>query len=114
MLEMPSNKQNIKRYCPVSLGDSWVNQLLSITRDILTSFDNGLEVKRVFLDISKAVDKVCRDRLIHKLKQKRNDIKDKLLCILMYFLKNRQQRVDLNGQFSSWTKVNASIPQEKL
>ena len=27
------------------------------------------------------------------------------------FLKNREQRVVLNGQFSSWTKVNAGVPQ---
>ena len=39
-------------------ADSYINQLLSITQDIFTSFDNGIEVKRVFLDISKAFDKV--------------------------------------------------------
>ena len=33
--------------------DSCINQLLSITHDIFTSFDNGLEVRGVFLDISK-------------------------------------------------------------
>ena len=34
--------------------DSCINQLLSITHDIFTSFDNDLEVRGVFLDISKA------------------------------------------------------------
>ena len=34
-----------------------------------------------------------------------------MLCLLEDFLKNRQQRVVLNGQFSSWTKVNAGVPQ---
>ena len=76
-------------------GDSCINQLLSITHDIFTSFDNGLEVRGVFLDISKAFDKVLRDGLIYKLIQ--NGIKDKLLCILIEFLKNRQQRIVLNG-----------------
>ena len=33
-------------------GDSCINQLLSITHDIFTSFDNGLEMRGVFLDIS--------------------------------------------------------------
>ena len=33
-------------------GDSCMNQLLSITRDIFTSFDDGLEVRGVFLGIS--------------------------------------------------------------
>ena len=39
-------------------GDSCINQLLSITHDIYSSFDDGFEVRSVFLDISKAFDKV--------------------------------------------------------
>ena len=39
-------------------GDSCVNQLLSITHDIYRSFDDGFDVRSVFLDISKAFDKV--------------------------------------------------------
>ena len=38
-------------------GDSCINQLLSITHKIYKSFDNGFEVRGVFLDISKAFDK---------------------------------------------------------
>ena len=49
-------------------GDSCINQLLSITPDIFTSFDKALEVRGVFLDISKAFDKVWHDGLIYKLK----------------------------------------------
>ena len=39
-------------------GDSCINQLLSVTREIYKSFDDGLEVRSVFLDISKDFDKV--------------------------------------------------------
>ena len=92
-------------------GDSCINQLLSITH-IFTSFDNSLEVRVVFLDISKAFDKVWHNGLINKLKQ--NRIKDKLLCLLIDFLKNCQQRIVLNGQFSSWTKVNAGVAQGSI
>ena len=42
-------------------GDSYLNQLLSITHYIFTSFDNSLEVRGVFLDISKAFNKVWHD-----------------------------------------------------
>ena len=93
-------------------GDSCINQLLLITHDIFTSFDNGLKVRGVFLDISKAFHKVWHNGIIYKLKQ--NEIKDTLLCLLIDFLKNRQQRVVLNGQSSSWTKVNAGVPQRSI
>ena len=35
-------------------GDSCINQLLSITHEIYSSFDEGLEVRSIFLDIAKA------------------------------------------------------------
>ena len=38
-------------------GDTCINQLLSITHHIYKSFDEGYEIRRVFLDISKAFDK---------------------------------------------------------
>ena len=39
-------------------GDSCINLLLSITHEIYESFDVELEVRGVFLHISKAFDKV--------------------------------------------------------
>ena len=41
------------------IGDSCINQLISITHEICKSFNDGYEVRGVFLDISKAFDKVC-------------------------------------------------------
>ena len=89
-------------------GDSCINKLLSVTHYIFTSFDDGLEVRVVFLEISKAFNNVWHDGLIYKLKQ--NGIKDKLLWLLIDFLKNLQQIVT-NCQFSSWTKENAGVRQ---
>ena len=70
------------------------------------------ETNKTYLDISKAFDKVWHGGLIYKLKQ--NGIKDRLLCLLIDFLKNRQQRLVLNGQSSFWTKVNAGVPQRSI
>ena len=80
-------------------GDSCINQLLSITHEIYESFDVGLEVRSVFLDISKAFDKVWHDGIIYKLTQ--NGISRNLLNLLEDFLKERKQREVLNGQVSS-------------
>ena len=38
--------------------DSCANQSLAITHDIFSSFDDNYELREVFLDISKAFDKV--------------------------------------------------------
>ena len=93
-------------------GDSCINQLLSINHEILNAFDKGLEVRGIFLDISKAFDKVWHDGLIFKLRQ--NGISGDIINILQDFLRNRKQRVVLNGQFSSWADVNADVPQGSI
>ena len=93
-------------------GDSCINQLLSITHEIYESFDVGLEVRSVFLDISKAFDKVWHDGIIYKLTQ--NGISRNLLKLLEDFLKERKQRVVLNGQVSTWKNINAGVPQGSI
>ena len=93
-------------------GDSCINQLLSITHDIYQSFDEGFDVRSVFLDISKAFDKVWHDGLIFKLKQ--NGISGNLLNLLSNFLRNTKQRVVLNGQTSSQADTNAGVPQGSI
>ena len=69
-------------------GDSCINQLLFITHDIYQSLDDRLETKGVFLDISKAFDKVWHEGLLLKLKQN-----DNLLNVITDFLYQRKQRV---------------------
>ena len=59
--------------------------------------------------MSKAFDKVWHEEVIFKLKE--NGISGDLLNILTDFLSNRKQRVVLNGQVSTWTSVNAGVPQ---
>ena len=93
-------------------GDSCINQLLSITHEIYKSFDEGREVRSVFLDISKAFDKVWHDGIIFKLTK--NGITGDLLNLLRDFLNERKQRVVLNRQVSSWTNVSARVPQGSI
>ena len=65
-----------------------------------------------FLDISKAFDKVWHHGLHYKPRQ--NGISGELLSSLSDFLDNRTQRVILNGQYSSWAKVEAGVPQGSI
>ena len=67
--------------------------------DICQSLDNGLETRAVFLDISKAFDKVWHEGLLFKLKL--NGISGNLLKVITDFLYQRKKRVGLNGQHSS-------------
>ena len=92
--------------------DSCVNQLVSITHEIYKSFDKGHEVRGVFLDISKAFEKVWYDGIIFKLTQ--NGISGNLLKLLHDFLSERRQRVVLNGQASTWTNITAGVPQGSI
>ena len=89
--------------------DSCINQLLSINHETLNVFDKGLEVRAIFLDISKAFNKVWHDRLIFKLR--RNGLSGDMINILRDLLRNRKQRAIFNGQCQSWVDVRAGVPQ---
>ena len=99
--------------CPNQSGfkpvDSCRNQLVSSTHEIYQSFEDGFEIKGVFVDISKAFDKVWHNGLIYKLKQ--NKVAGDLLDTLTNFLEERKQRVILNGEQSTWTNVEEGVSQ---
>ena len=50
--------------------------------------------------------------LVYKLKQ--NGVAGDLLDTLTNFLEERKQRVILNGQQSTWTNVEAGVPQGSI
>ena len=94
--------------------DSCISQLLSITHNIYKNFDANptLDTRGIFLDISKAFDKVWHKGLIFKLKS--YGINGSLLCLLEDFLSERFQKVVLNGQSSDWKKILAGVPQGSI
>ena len=74
--------------------------------------DEGYEIWGVFLDITKAFDKVWHKGLVFKLKQ--NGISGNLLNIFEDFLRNRKQRIVLNGQTSNWENIHADVPKGSI
>ena len=73
------------------------------TTDVITL------LRAVFLDISKAFDKVWHDGLLFKLKQ--NGVSGSLLKFFESYLSNRKQRVALNGFFSEYSLIESGVPQ---
>ena len=92
-------------------GDSTTNQLLHLVNEIHQAFDStkSLEVRAVFLDISKAFDKVWHDGLIFKLRQ--NGVSGRLLQFFQNYLNNRKQRVVLNGSSADYSIIESGVPQ---
>ena len=95
-------------------GDSTTNKLLTLVNEIHESFDNRncLEVRSVFLDISKAFDKVWHEGLIFKLKQ--NGLCGSLLTLIENYLDGRKQRVVLNGSSSTFFPINSGVAQDSI
>ena len=94
------------------MGDSGINHLLSINHEILNAFDKGLEVRGIFLDVSKVFGRVWHDGLSFKLRQ--SGISGDITKTLQDFVRNRKERVVLNGQCSFCTDANAGIPQGSI
>ena len=102
-----SFKKNQSGFRP---DDSTTNQLLYLVNEIHEAFENSksLEIRAVFLDISKAFDKVWHEGLIFKLKQ--NGISGSLLTLFENYLCNRKQRVVLNGSCSDFFTIESGVP----
>ena len=78
--------------------------------EVLTKLvDEGHSVDVVYLDFSKAFDKVPHARLMDKLAA--CGVGGKFLGWIKAWLSNRKQRVVLNGHTSEWLPVLSGVPQ---
>ena len=84
-------------------------QLILTIHDLAKSLDNGLQSDVIFLDFSKAFDKVDHKLLLHKLDH--YGIRGGLLSWLRDFLTNRKQQVVIEGQQSLSADVTSGVPQ---
>ena len=90
-------------------GKSYVTQLLEFMEDITEAIDQGHEVDVIYLDYSKAFDKVPHKRLLTKING--YGIKGNVLNWIGDFLRSRKQRVMVNGISSEWRNITSGIPQ---
>ena len=91
---------------------SCITQLLECLQDWTTNYDNKVGTDIVYLDFSKAFDKVPHIRLCHKLEQ--SGIRGNILLWLKNFLTNRKQRVLLRNGASNWLHVTSGVPQGSI
>ena len=84
-------------------------QLIYTIHEFATILNDGGEVDALFLDFSKAFDKVPHVRLLQKLEHYR--ICPQLVNWIKDFLGQRQQQVVLNGVTSEQCEVISGVPQ---
>ena len=91
-------------------GRSTVTQLLQFLDEIFFKLELGCQhVDIIYLDFTKAFNKVDHDILLYKMKQLR--IEGKILNWTEAFLKRRVQQVKVEQALSSPTKVISGVPQ---
>ena len=86
-------------------------QLLSIVHEIQTTSDSNptVDVRSVFLDISKTFDKVWHGGLLLKLKS--YGVEGELFSLLESYLNSCEQKVVLNDQTSDLKGILSGVPQ---
>ena len=88
---------------------SCLTNLLETYDCIIDLLESGAPVDMIYLDFSKAFDRVPHYRLLNKLES--IGIKGRLLNVIKNFLTNRKFRVSVEGKFSSFKDILSGIPQ---
>ena len=93
-------------------GKSCITNLLEVLDYIGSELDNGGQVDAIYLDLSKAFDKVNHSRLKQKLRMA--GFGGKLIQWFNSYLTNRKQRVTVLGATSTTLPVTSGVPQGSI
>ncbi len=102
----------VKKQSDFIQGDSTINQLISICNLLYKGLDNGDDVIGVFVDLTKAFDKVWHKELIFKIEK--YGIKGTLLKWLTFYLTYRKQKVAINGNSFDIKCLKSGVPQDSV
>ena len=91
---------------------SCTSQLLEVMEDFTSFLDKREDFDVIYLDFKKAFDSVPHERLLLKLNG--YGISGSILNWIRSFLEDRTQRVRVDSEFSSTTKVTSGIPQGSI
>ena len=93
-------------------GRSCITQLVLTHHMWHKALDDGLQVDAVFLDFTKAFDRVHHKILLNKLCN--FGISGSLLEWCSDYLLNRTQRVVIDGNCSTWLNIPSGVPQGSI
>ena len=94
-------KNHSTQHCLWKMLESWKNML-----------DKEGYVCAMFMDLLKAFDTIHHDLMIAKLEA--YDSSQDVLQYIRGYLRNRQQRVRVNSNFSTWENIIAGVPQGSI
>jgi hypothetical protein len=90
-------------------GKSCLTNLLIFFEEVTKELDEGNDVDLVYLDFSKAFDKVPYQRLFKKVEA--HGIGGSVLKWIKHWLEDRRQKVCIDGIKSKWNMVTSGVPQ---
>ena len=90
-------------------GKSCLTNLIEFFEKVTKEVDKGKAVDVVYMDFSKAFDKVPHGRLLQKIRM--HGIEGDLAVWIENWLADRRQRVVVDGKYSSWSSVTSGVPQ---
>lgn len=106
----------LKRICPAQFGflrqHSCLQQLLVFLEGIYRCHDVKCQADVIYLDISKAFDRVPHSELLWKLEQM--GLGGKLLELIRAYLSQRQQFVNIGNEDSELRLVTSGVPQGSI
>ena len=85
------------------------DQLVYLTQQIENAFQDKKKVLAIFIDLTKAFDKVWREGLLLKLLNKK--VEGKMFRWIQDFLQRRTARVKLDGKVSHRVTLEQGVPQ---
>ena len=86
--------------------------LLKIIENWKKELDNSEKLRVIFMDLSKAFDRINHNSLLAKLKA--YDFSDQALNLLQSYLCNKFQTSLINGFFSNWNEVITGVSQSPI
>ena len=100
---------NAARHASIYQPALMKSKTLDYLETVYQAVDKGEAVDVLYMDFAKAFDKVPYQRLLKKIRA--HVIDGRLYNWISSWLKNRRQRVVLNGSFSTWMEVFSGVPQ---